>query len=77
MSQPPFGKWKLLALIFGVGLCLDQVTKFLAVDRLTIAFARTGAHTLGEKVAAFWRLKYLEPLATHPYYVYRPLWRMT
>ena len=76
MSRVPFSKWKLLAALFGLGVLLDQVTKFLAVDRLTVAFSRAGAHTLGEKVAAFWRLKYLEPLATEPYYVYRPLWRM-
>jgi len=72
----PFSKWKLLALVFGLGVVLDQVTKFLAVDRLTVAFSRVGAHTLAEKVSAFLRLKYLEPLATEPYYVYRPLWRM-
>ncbi len=76
MSGRPFSKWKLLAMVFGLGLVVDQVTKFLAVDRLTVALSRVGAHTLGEKMAAFWRLRYLEPLATEPYYVYRPLWRM-
>ena len=76
MSRRLFSKWKLLAALFGVGLVLDQVTKFLAVDRLTVAFQRAGAVTLSDRIAAFWRLKYLEPLATEPYYVYRPLWRM-
>jgi signal peptidase II len=77
MRRSPFGKWPLLAVVFALGLAADQVTKFLAVDRLTMAFTRAGARTLGEKVAAFWRLRYLEPLATEPYYVYRPLWRMS
>jgi signal peptidase II len=77
MTRSPLGKWKVLGALFALGLLLDQVTKFLAVDRLTVAFAHTGAHTLAEKVAAFWRIKHLEPFATAPYYVYRPLWRMT
>jgi signal peptidase II len=76
MSAPARGKWALLAGVFALGLVTDQVTKFLAVDRLTTAFARTGAHGLSEKLAAFWRLRYLEPLATPPYVVYAPLWRM-
>jgi signal peptidase II len=69
-------KWVVLAVIFPLALVADQVSKFLAVDRLTHAFARAGAHTLPEKLAAFWRLRYLEPLAAEPFYVYRPLWRM-
>jgi signal peptidase II len=76
MSGRPLGKWKLLAALFALGLVVDQVTKFLAVDRLTSAFSRVGAHTLEHRIQAFWRLRYLEPLATEPYYVYRPLWRM-
>ncbi len=77
MRRKPLGKWKVLAALFALGLAADQVTKFLAVDRLTVAFLRAGARTLGDKVEAFWRLKYLEPLATEPYYVFRPFWRMT
>jgi signal peptidase II len=69
-------KWRLLVAIFLVALAADQATKLLAVDRLTYAFQRTGARTFGEKVDALYRLKYLEPLAREPYYVYRPLWRM-
>jgi signal peptidase II len=70
------GKWTLLAAVFAVGVAVDQWTKFLAVERLTSAFARVGAHALPEKLSAFLRLRYLEPLATEPYYVFRPLWRM-
>jgi signal peptidase II len=69
-------KWTLLAVIFAAGLLLDQLSKFLAVDRLTTAFLRSGATTLPAKVRAFLRLRYLEPLATEPYYVWRPVWRM-
>jgi signal peptidase II len=76
MNGPPLSKWRLLAILFAVALVADQATKFLAVDRLTYAFQRTGARTLGAKVEALYRLKYLEPLAKEPYYVYRPLWRM-
>ena len=76
MSGGRPGKWTVLAVLFPLALVADQVTKFLAVDRLTTAFARTGAHGLGDRLAAFWRLRYLEPLATPPFYVYRPLWRM-
>ncbi len=71
------GKWTLLAAVSLVGLAADQLTKFLAVDRLTSAFQRAGAHDLAAKLAAYWRLHHLEPLATEPYYVYRPLWRMS
>ena len=70
-------KWKLLAAVAALGLAFDQWTKFLAVERLTSAFARVGAHTLAERVEAFFRLRYLEPLATAPYYVFHPFWRMS
>jgi signal peptidase II len=76
MSGAPFGKWKLLAIVFAMGVLADQATKFLAVDRLTTAFERVDARTPGEKLEAFWRLKYLEPLARPPYHVFRPCWRM-
>ncbi len=76
MSDRPFSKWRLLVAIFVLALLADQVTKLLAVDRLTYAFQRTAAHTMEQKVAALYRLKYLEPVAKEPYYVYRPLWRM-
>jgi signal peptidase II len=76
MSARRPGKWTLLALVFAAGVVVDQGSKFLAVDRLTSAFFRAGARTLPEKVSAYFRLSYLEPLATEPYYVFRPLWRM-
>ena len=76
MSARPIGKWKLLAVLFALALLGDQLTKFLAVDRLTNAFPRTGAHTIEQKLEAFWRLRHLEVLARQPYVVYRPLWRM-
>ena len=68
-------KWRLLALVFGLSLALDQATKFLAVDRLTHAFESAGARGGGAKVAAFFRLEHLEPYADPPIYVFRPLWR--
>ena len=76
MSARRPGKWTLLALVFAAGVLADQWSKFLAVDRLTTAFQRVGAHGLPEKLSAYFRLSYLEPLATEPYYVFRPLWRM-
>jgi signal peptidase II len=75
MSRP-LSKFRLLAAIFLLGLLADQATKFLAVDRLTQAFPRNGAHTLTQKVAAFWELRHLERFATEPFVVFRPLWRM-
>ncbi len=69
-------KWALLAALF-LGLVLvDQWTKCLAVDRLTVAFARGGDPGLVEKVRGFYAYRHLEPLATEPYYVWRPVWRM-
>ncbi len=76
MSARGPGKWTLLAGVFALGLAADQWTKYLAVERLTDAFARVGAQALPQRIAAFFRLRYLEPLATEPYYVFRPFWRM-
>lgn len=69
-------KWRLFAAVLLVGLAADQATKYLAVERLTTAFARAGARTAGEKLSAFWTLRHLEPLATEPYVVHRSFWRM-
>ncbi len=66
-------KWRLLAILFVALVTIDQWTKFLAVDRLTTALDRG---SLGERVRGFYALRHLETLATEPYYVYRPLWRM-
>ena len=70
------GKWRLLLALFLALVVADQITKFLAVDRLTYAFPRVGATTLPAKVEAFYRLRYLEPYATPPFTVYAPVWRM-
>jgi signal peptidase II len=69
-------KWKLLALLVPCLVAADQVTKFMAVDRLTTAFEDAGAVTLGERVAAYWRLDHLEHQATAPHVVIGPVWRM-
>jgi signal peptidase II len=74
MSGSP--RWRFLAAFVLAGLAADQATKFLAVERLTTAFERAGAATLGQKLAAFFRLEHLEPLAREPYTVFRPWWRM-
>ena len=76
MRRLPLSKWKLLAAVFVLALLLDQWTKYLAVERLTTAFQRAGAHTSTQKLQAFWGLRRLEPYATQPHEVYRPLWRM-
>ena len=73
MTRGP-SKWALLAALFVVLVAADQATKFLAVDRLTTIFQRTGETGL-EKVEGFYRHQHLEALATEPVYVWRPVWR--
>jgi signal peptidase II len=68
-------KWRLFLLIVGVGLLADQVTKFMAVDRLTTALARTDG-SLSARVAGFYSFRHLEPYATDPHVVWAPMWRM-
>ena len=46
-------KWKLLALLAGVWFVADQVTKYLAVEHLTYAFAVARAKTFPDKLHAF------------------------
>jgi signal peptidase II len=70
-------KWALLAAIFGVMLVADQVTKFLAVDRLTWAFRRVGLTALGDRVHGFYVLRHLEGSTRPSYVVWEPMWRMT
>ncbi len=72
----PLNKWALLAALFTVLVAADQWTKFLAVDRLTTVFERAGDRTAGEKIRGFYGYRLLEPVATAPYYVWRPVWRM-
>jgi signal peptidase II len=76
MSRP-VSRWTVLAVLFSTLVLADQWTKLLAVDRLTVAFQRGGAVTLGQKVGALYAYKHLESLSTEPHYVYRPLWRMS
>jgi signal peptidase II len=70
-------KWALLAVIFVVMVVGDQWSKFLAVDRLTWAFPRVGAVTLGQRVEAFYSMKHLEATSRPPHVVWSPMWRMT
>ena len=44
-------KWQLLALVAGLWIVADQVTKFLAVEHLTIAFRPSQG--IGERIRAF------------------------
>ena len=67
-------KWAILAALFVVLVVADQATKFLAVERLTTVFQRTGETGLA-RVAGFYRHAHLEALATEPVYVWRPMWR--
>jgi signal peptidase II len=75
-TSRPFSKWALLALLFAVLVVADQWTKYLAVERLTTLFERTGATTTAARVQDFLEHSHLEPLATAPFYVWRPVWRM-
>jgi signal peptidase II len=68
-------KWRVFLLIVLVGLTADQVTKFMAVDRLTTALRRTDG-SLSARVASFYTFRHLEPYATEPYVVWAPMWRM-
>jgi signal peptidase II len=72
----PVSRWTILGLIFGTGIVLDQWSKYLAVSRLTDLFRRVGAETLGERLRAFLTDHHLESIATEPFYVFRPMWRM-
>ncbi len=70
------GKWALLAALFVTLVLVDQWTKFLAVERLTRVFQRAQDLSLVQRVRGFYAYQHLEPLATEPYYVWRPVWRM-
>ncbi len=74
--RQPFSKWALLAVLFVGLVAADQWTKFLAVDRLTVALQRGADQDPLAKLRAFYAYRHLEPLATDPYYVWRPVWRM-
>lgn len=70
------GKWALLAALFVVLVIADQWTKYLAVERLTRVFERGQDLSFAQRVRGFYAYQHLEPLATEPYYVWRPVWRM-
>jgi signal peptidase II len=74
--SPARSKWALLGALFVTLVLADQWTKFLAVERLTTVFHRAGDEGVVEKLRGFYSYRHLEPLATDPYYVYAPLWRM-
>jgi signal peptidase II len=74
--KPSRSKWALLGALFVVLVVADQWTKFLAVERLTTVFRQAPELGAVEKLKGFYRYRHLEPLATDPYYVYAPLWRM-
>jgi signal peptidase II len=76
MSGRRFGKWQLLLTIVVVLVAFDQWSKFLVVERLTTAFERNGAVTLGQKIAGFYSYRNLERLAKPPYPVVKAVWRM-
>ena len=70
-------KWAVLAAIFAAAVLADQVTKFLAVDRLTLAFQRSGAEALTTRIGLFYSQRHLEGMARLPYTVWKPMWQMT
>jgi signal peptidase II len=53
----PLDKWVLLAIVAGLVLVADQVTKYLAVEHLTFIFQAVGAKSFGDKLGAFLREK--------------------
>jgi signal peptidase II len=75
MSRGP-SKWTVLIAIFATLIVADQVTKFLAVERLTTVFQAHGDATLGEKVRGFYTHRHLLPQATGPHTVWEPWWAM-
>ncbi len=77
MRRADLSKWALLAMVFATAVVADQTTKFLAVDRLTLAFQHGGAATPSQKIRAFYSYRYLERLAKAPYTVWKPMWQMT
>jgi signal peptidase II len=68
-------KWRIFVLIVVTGLAADQVTKFMAVDRLTTALQRTNG-SLAARVGGFYSFRHLEPYAIEPHVVWAPMWRM-
>ena len=63
--SPARSKWAVLAVLFVTLVVADQWTKFLAVERLTTVFARSGDAGALEKLSGFYRYRHLEPLGHH------------
>jgi len=57
--QNGLSKWKLLALLAGLWVVADQVTKYLAVEHLTAAIVAARARTVPDKMSAFVKQKEL------------------
>jgi signal peptidase II len=74
--RKPSTKWALLAPLLLVLVVADQSAKFLAVDRLTTTFDRTGDVALSAKVRVFITYRHLEELSRSPYEVWNGYWRM-
>lgn len=72
----PKNRWALLAALFTVLVLADQWSKYLAVDRLTTVFEGAPGMSGPERLVAFYARRHLEPFATPPHYVWRPVWRM-
>lgn len=68
-------KTPLLVLICLGVVLVDQASKFWAVDSLTRAFEVESAERLDEKLQAFRKMKYLEPLRRSPITVVEDFWR--
>lgn len=68
-------KYALLLSIFLFVVVFDQVTKFLAVQHLTLAFQRAGADSFGEKLHTFLTVKNLYSVRTEPVQVIDGLWQ--
>lgn len=54
-ASRPLSKWLVLALLAGSVYVSDQVTKFLAVQHLTVLNEAVNAKTFGERLSAFTR----------------------
>jgi signal peptidase II len=75
--QNGLSKWKLLALLAGLWVVADQVTKYLAVEHLTAAFIAARAHTFPDKMSAFVEQKELleRGLANPVPVIVTPFWQ--
>lgn len=69
-------KWVRLPSLLVVFFLAEQWSKFLAVGRLTTAFARSPDAPFHERVRAFYTYRHLQPLAREPYAVWNDYWRM-